>query len=217
MDVKRRNEKDMKKLMPLAASIALILMASLFASAGSMAYFSDPETSNGNTFTATSLDLNVDYGDINVVKFTVINMRPGNQPKATFTLTNVGAIDGFLDLESIVVTSFENGRLDPEKEAGDITAGNPGKGKGELQDVVNLRLFIDYGGDGWISTGDITFFNGLVNTLPGNFELDEPINFGSTTYITALFDWWSTSNDNLAMTDSMVIDIGFELAQTTGQ
>lgn len=202
----------MKKLMPLAASILLILVAGMFASAGTTAWFSDTETSNGNTFTATSLDLNVDGGNINVVKFTVSNMRPGNQPKATYTLTNVGTLMAYLDLESIGVTDYENVRIDPEIDAGDTT-----DGVGELSSVVNLRLFIDYGGDGWISTGDVVFFNGLVNTLPGNFELDEPINAASTTYITALFDWWSTPNDNQAMTDSLVLDIGFELAQTTGQ
>jgi len=202
----------MKKLMPLAASIALILMASLFATAGSMAYFNDSETSNGSTFTAASLDLNVDGGDINVVKFTVGNMVPGNQPKGTFTLTNVGTTNGFLDLESIVVTDYENVRIEPEISAGDTTPNI-----GELSSVVNLRLFIDYGCDGWISTGDNVFFNGKVNTLPGNFELDEPINAASTLCIVALFDWWSTPNDNLAMTDSMALNIGFELAQTTGQ
>lgn len=202
----------MKKIMPLVASIALILIAGIFASAGTMAWFNDVETSDGNTFTAASLDLNVDGGDINVVKFTVSNMRPGNQPKGTFTLTNVGTINGYLDLENIVVTDYENVRIEPEISAGDTT-----DGVGELSSVVNLRLFIDYGCDGWISTGDIVFFNGKVNTLPGNFELDEPINAASTLCIVALFDWWSTPNDNLAMTDSMVLDIGFELAQTTGQ
>jgi predicted ribosomally synthesized peptide with SipW-like signal peptide len=202
----------MKKLMPLAASIALILMASLFASVGTLAVLSDTETSNGNTFTAASLDLNVDGGDINVVKFTVGNMVPGNQPKAMFTLTNVGTITGYLDLENIVVKDYENLRIEPEISAGDTT-----DGVGELSSVVGCYLFIDYGGDGWFSTGDIVIYNAMTNALPGNFELDEPINAGSTTYITAIFNWWSTPNDNQAMTDSFTLDIAFELAQTAGQ
>lgn len=203
----------MKKLMPLAASIALILMASLFASAGTLALFSDTETSNGNTFTAASLDLNVDGGNINVVKFTVSNMVPGNQPKATYTITNVGPITGYLDLENIVVTDYENVRIEPEISAGDTT-----DGVGELSSVVGCYLFIDYGGDGWFSTGDKVIFNAMTSTLPGNFGLlDEPINAGSTTYITAIFNWWSTPNDNQAMTDSFTLDITFELAQTAAQ
>ncbi|MCD6483058.1 MAG: hypothetical protein J7K83_02190 [Candidatus Aenigmarchaeota archaeon] len=185
--------------------------------AGTFAYFSDTETSNGNTFTATSLDLKIDDGDTNVVKFTVTDMRPGKQPKATWKLTNVGALDGYLDLENIVVTSYENDLVDPEIDAGDITGGDPGQGNGELQDVVNLRLFIDYDHNGWISTGDNVFYDGLVKDLPTNFELDEPINAGADLYIVAIFDWWSTPDDNLAQTDGFDLDIEFELGQTTGQ
>jgi len=201
----------------LLVSLLIVGVVASFMGAGTFAYFSDVETSNGNTFTATSLDLKIDDGDVNVVKFTVDNFRPGNQPKRTYKLTNVGALDGYLDLENIAVTSYENIRIDPEKDAGDITAGNPGMGKGELQDVVNLRLFIDYGNDGWISTGDNVFYNGLVKDLPSTFNLDEPINAGNDLYIVALFDWWSTPNDNLAQTDSFELDIGFELGQTTAQ
>jgi len=139
-------------------------------------------------------------------------MKPGNQPKKSFTLANVGTINGYLDLENIVVTDAENGRLDPEIDAGDTTDGT-----GELQNVVNVRLFIDYGGDGWISSGDDVFYNGLVKDLPGNFELDESINAGSSINIVALFDWWNTPDDNQAQSDSMTLDITFELGQDASQ
>jgi predicted ribosomally synthesized peptide with SipW-like signal peptide len=196
----------------ILVSIAIIALMGSVIGGGTIAYFSDVETSNGNTFTAGTLDLQIDGGDANVVKFTVNNFRPGNQPKQSFVLDNVGSLNGYLDLEAIAVTDYENGRNDPEIDAGDTT-----DGVGELSSVVNLRLFVDYGGDGWISTGDNVFFNGLVNTLPSSFELNEPISAGGTLYIVALFDWWSTPNDNLAQSDSMVIDIGFELGQTAGQ
>jgi len=203
----------MRKIGLLAGMIAIITISAFSAGVGTLAWFSDTEKSKGNTFTAAKLDLNLDGGDSNVVKFNVNCMRPGNQPKGTYTLHNDGTITGYLDLENIVVTDYENGRGDPEKEAGDTTGGDPGKGNGELSQVVNLRLFIDYGGDGWISTGDKVFFNGKVNTLPSSFDLNEPIAAGGTTYIVALFDWWSTPNDNLAQGDSMVIDMTFELQQ----
>jgi len=198
-------------------NILVIVIAMTSIGMGISAYFSDMETSSGNTFTAGTLDLKLDNGDVNVVKFTVNCMRPGNQPKATYKLDNVGCLKGYLDLENINVTSYENGLTDPESDAGDTTGGNPGQGNGELQNVVNLRLFIDYDHNGWISTGDNVFYNGKVKDLPSHFELDEPINAGGTLYIVALFDWWSTPNDNQAQTDSFVLDLGFELAQTTGQ
>jgi len=194
----------------LSSTIVIALM-SMALGLGATAYFSDTETSTGNTFTAGTLDLQVNGDDSNIVAFTVSNMRPGNQPKTTYTLNNIGSLSGYLDLENIVVTDNENGITDPEDDAGDVTPS-----VGELSSVVNLRLFIDLDGNGWIGTGDIVFFNDYVANLPSNFELDEPIAAGGTIYITALLDWWNTPNDNLAQGDSMIIDIEFELGQNTG-
>lgn len=203
----------MKKInFRIMTSLVIIAMMSLALGVGATAWFSDTETSTGNTFTAGTLDLQVDGGDVNVVKFTVTNMRPGNQPKATFTLDNIGSLNGFIDLENIVVTDNENGINDPEAEAGDVTPAI-----GELSSVVGCYLFVDYGGDGWFSTGDKVIYNAMTNGLPGNFELDEPISAGATVYITAIFNWWSTATDNLAQSDSMIIDIEFELGQQTSQ
>lgn len=199
----------MKKI--LMALLGLILVIGLVG-LGVFAYFSDTETSLGNIFTAGTLDLNIDGGNTNVVKFTVGNMRPGNQPKGSYTLANVGTINGFLDLENIVVSSAENGRLDPEIAAGDNT-----DGVGELQNVLGVYLFVDYGKDGWFSVGDKVIYNGLAKDMPTHFELNEPLAAGADVNIQAIINWWSTPNDNQAQSDSMTIDITFELAQTTGQ
>ncbi len=194
-----------------ALTFTLLLVAALGA-IGTGAWFSDTETSNGNTLTAGSLDLKVDGGDDNVVKFTVNNMRPGNQPKASWTLANDGTINGYLDLEDISVTSNENGILDPESAAGDVSAD-----VGELQDIVNLRLFVDTNKDGWISTGEVVFYNGPAGNIAGNYELDELIAAGSDIKIVAIFDWWTTADDNMAMSDDFTLNISFELGQTVGQ
>ena len=204
----------MKKLL---LSVLTIGFVGVVAVGATLAYFSDTETSNGNTFAAGSLDLNVDGGNANVVKFNVTNMRPGNQPKGTYSLSNVGSLNGYLDIENIVLTERENVCLDPELDAGDATCGNPGVGKGELGQVVDLTLFVDYGCTGWYAAGDKTVFSGMFSTLPGNLELDEPLNAGSTLCITAIANWWSTPSDNLAQSDDMTLDMTFELGQTTGQ
>ncbi len=196
-------------------SLSIIAVVAVIAVGATVAYFSDTETSNGNTFTAGTLDLNVDGGNTNVVKFTVDNMRPGNQPKGTYVLANVGSINGYLDLENVFVSDNENSCVEPETEAGDTTCNNPGPGEGELDDVVNLRLFLDYGCDGWISTGDNVFYNGKVKDLPGNFELNEPLNAGSSKCVVALFDWWSTPDDNKAQGDDFTLNMTFELQQRT--
>lgn len=207
----------MLKMKKILISILTIAFAASLSVGATSAYFSDTETSNGNTFTAGTLDLNIDGGNTNVVKFTVNNMRPGNQPKNGFTLANVGSINGYLDMENISISNNENGCVDPEIDAGDTTCDTPGAGQGELQDVVNLTLFIDYGCDGWISTGDVVFYNDYAGNLPGNFELDEPLNAGNTVCVEALFDWWSTTDDDKAQGDDMTLDMTFELGQSKGQ
>lgn len=193
-------------------SLLTIVAVGAIATSATSAYFSDTETSTGNTFAAGTLDLNVDGGNTNVVKFNVSNLKPGSQPSGAYTLANVGSINGYLDLENISIVSAENGILDMEADAGDVTAD-----KGELEDVLNVRLFVDRDGDGWIGAGDTVFYNGKVKDLPTSFDLNEPINAGSSTKVRALFDWWSSANDNLAQGDGFTLDMAFELAQTTGQ
>jgi len=139
-------------------------------------------------------------------------MVPGNQPKGTFTLANTGTVAGYLDLENIVVTNQENDLIEPESSSGDVTSS-----VGELQDVLNLRLFVDLGCDGWISAGDTIFFNGKVGTIASNYEQNVLIPAGGTACITGIYDWWSTPDDNKAMTDSFELDLTFELGQTSGQ
>jgi predicted ribosomally synthesized peptide with SipW-like signal peptide len=204
-----------KKRVILSLSIIVAVAAVVVGATG--AWFSDTETTVGNTFTSATLDLTVDGGNVNVVAFNNYSVKPGSQPKHKFTLNNTGGLAGYLDIENIVVSSDEHICLDPETDAGDATCGNPGLGKGELADVINLRLYIDYGCDGSYSSGDVYFYNGLASGVAGNYELDEPLAAGGQVCIVALLDWWSTPDDSKAMTDTMNLDMEFELAQTTGQ
>lgn len=195
----------------------VIAAVSALAVGSTSAYFSDQVTSQGNTFAAGTLVLNVDGQHSNVVKFNVANLRPGSQPKGTYAIANVGTINGYLDIENVTVTSQENACNAAEVLAGDTTCGNPGVGEGELQDVLNVRLFVDRDGDGWIGASDTVFYNGKVKNLPPSFDLNEPVAAGANTAISAVFDWWSTPSDNLAQGDSFTLDLTFELAQTAGQ
>ena len=201
----------MKKILISLMAIALVIG---LVGAGAFAYFSDTETSTGNAFAAGTLDLTVNGNNgTNTVLFNSTNMKPGSQPKGTYTLNNIGSIAGYIDIENVSFVSNENTLTEPEIEAGDTTSDT-----GELDDVLNVRMFLDYNGDGWISTGDVTFYNGYVKDLPTHFELNEPIPAGTgVDFVTEIYDWWSTSMDNQAQSDSLVINVTFELAQTTGQ
>jgi len=206
----------MKKIL---MSLVMITMVAAVASGATIAQFSDTETSNGNTFTAGTLDLNVDGGNTNVVKYTVSNMRVGSQNIGTWRLKNVGSVNGFLDLHNIAVTSQENGCLDPETEAGDTTCDNPGVGQGELQNQVSLsKLFWDNDCNGWVGAGETTVYDGKVGAIASDYDVSKPLNAGVEQCLTGQFNWWDNgASDNLAQNDSFTLDMTFELGQTAAQ
>ena len=59
-------------------SLVTIVTVAAIATGATVAYFSDTETSNSNTFAAGTLDLKVDnQDDPNIVRVTLNNMKPG--------------------------------------------------------------------------------------------------------------------------------------------
>lgn len=130
------------------------------------AVFSDTETSTGNTFTAGSLDLEVDgENDPLTFTFSAEDMSPGNTYGSCVLVENVGSIDGLLTLEVSDPVSNENGLIEPEEDDGDTVATehdpnsyDANTGDGELWDQVVTRLCLDngpgaYGGNGQCDTG----------------------------------------------------------------
>jgi len=189
---------------------------------GTYSQFSDTEKTE-TSFSAGSLDLRIwrtvwngthwVWAPFNgqQVNFTFSNLRPGNQPRCPIILENIGTIKGYLDISSIVVISEENGLTEPEIEAGDTS-----ENTGELDDVLYLRLWLDYDHDGSISTGDKMIYSGPVKNLPSSFmDLNEPIEHGGgVDFIVELYDWWQHGNiDNQAQTDTLSITFTFLLSQ----
>ena len=82
-------------------SIMAIGIAALFLGAGTFAYFSDTETSGGNTFTAGTIDLTLGGTGATGVSFT--NMAPGDTASATIVVTNDGSLPGWLGAKSSYV------------------------------------------------------------------------------------------------------------------
>jgi predicted ribosomally synthesized peptide with SipW-like signal peptide len=194
----------------LLLSVLFLGITSLVAIGATTAYFSDTEISSANTFTAGTLDLKLDHGDIAVTKFTLAGLRPGNQPRGTYNLMNDGSITGDLSISKIKVLGSENLCTEPELEAGDDCLSVL---TGDLQKVLNLRIFVDNDGSGWISTGDYTAFNGKVVDLPSSLPLNKSLAGGQNVNVVFLFDWWGTSIDNQAQDDSFEMGIEFSLEQ----
>lgn len=131
----------------ILTSIMVIGIVATMLGAGTFAIFSDTETSTGNTFTAGTLDLKVDYGkdDPNVVSYTFENMKPGDKEEVTFHLKNVGTIEDVKAKMHLDVTqNLENGCNEPE-ELVDTTCGDPGDGEGELCGVLLTAIYFNGG------------------------------------------------------------------------
>ena len=200
----------MKKIIPLVASMMMILVVGIFAGTGTMAYFNDTETSTGNTITAGTLDLQIDGVDTNVVKVDIQNWKPSSGPYSyTYELTNIGSINGYLDLATINVADNENGLTEPEDEAGDVTTD-----VGELSTLLKMHMFVDAApSNGYFGVEDTTIYTGYMNGIASAYDQNIPLAAGQTVYITFQVGWWLGGNDNLAQSDSVVFDITFRLDQ----
>ena len=197
----------------ILASTIMVLALSMVMTSATQAYFSDTETSNGNTFTAGTLDLKINGGDVNVSR-TESNLVPvHSQPNFTWVLKNDGSIPGYLNLKNISVASGENGCNDPETAAGDTTCATPGATEGELAGVLNYRLMLDTNCNGWFEAGDQILYQGAASGMASQYTPNKQINPGQQVCVNSLINWWTTADDNKAQGDSMTTNFGFELMQ----
>ena len=184
----------MKKVL---ISLSIIAAAAAIIIGGTTAFFSDTETSIGNTFTAGAIDLKVDS-----------NASYNGQSVA-------GSTWALKDLANL-----ENGQTEPEALV-DITTGT---NEGELQNALVMTIWRDDGaGIGGIAGDNIQ--NGTEQTLafghPVNGVL--PV-YDSTTGTGALVGGtigylgvkWELplATDNEVQTDSLTGDISFNVVQS---
>ena len=201
----------MKRILVSLMTMALV---SALVGGGIYAYFNDTETSTGNTFTAGTLDLNLDGGNTNVVKFTVDDVKPGDSSGGTWTVANVGNIPGYLDLESIGVSEAIGTTTEPEL-ADEVP---PGTDTAQLGNYLMVHIFIDANNNGSWDMGETDIFGtdaapAAISGIAGSYALDLSLTAsGGTNYITLL---WSvgTTVDNRIQGDSVTLDITFELQQ----
>ena len=194
----------MKKILMSLMAIALVVG---LVGAGTMAYFSDSETSTGNTFTAGTLDLNVGGENPNISPdFTLGTLAPGDSGTITYTLNNVGSIDGYLDLQGIGVVDTEG--TNPESETGDIT--EPGELSGNIYVTVTL--------------GTSGLYTGLLSGIASDYDANVALAASGTTTLTIA---WVVDKDNVAplgadvgndiQGDVATVGLTIELVQTAGQ
>jgi len=205
----------MKKIL---LSILTIGLVSSVAFGATQALYSDTETAKGNTFTAGTLNLQVGDNDPYTEHITIQDIKPSpgypNQVWVgpVYTLQNIGSLPGKLSIEFVNVVNKENGRNEPEIEAGDVYTDGPLGGElGEYLQLVNMTVKIGTGTWtellGWPrpsvnDTNNKTFEVGLLGA-------------GETAKLD--LDWWlpDNPNNNIVQSDSVEFDIIFHLDQVT--
>jgi len=197
-------------MLRIAKSLLTIAAVAAIATGATGAYFSDAETSNGNSFISGTLDLNLDGGNTNVVKFNVSNMKPGNDLIGTWEIKNVGTIPGYVDLKNIAIVNAGGVFTDAENDAGDAA------NAGNLGSLLSLTLFVDNNGNGSPDVGDIAIYTGTPDGIASAYNQNILLAADATSHITALVDWSAHAGtlDNTGQGDTMNLNMTFELGQT---
>lgn len=207
----------MKGMTKIVGNLIISAIAIMLIGTGINAYFSDMESGYGNTFSAGTLDLTVDGGNANVVKWSVSNLAPGSQINCgygIYKLKNVGSLAGYLDLENCSVTEGGGTYTEPEGSSGDPT------NQGNLSMLMDIQyLFIDVDKNGWWSTGDVNMYSGKPKNFPSSVDLNYKLNPGQEINVVLIMNWFSHAGteDNKGQGDTMTLNVGFELGQTTAQ
>lgn len=200
----------------IIASIAMLVFVGAAIAASTGAFFSDTETSTGNTFTAGDVDLTItdldhsyngnpanapEYSE-NGFTFSLSDLKPLDNGEVEYDLGN-GSNEVYLCAAVAETGNNDNSINEPEGDAGDVT---DGAGNGELGQFLSFN------------------FNGTTGTLNGQWQSLGVISGGGATS-SAIGYCFGTYNGNaceldpnatynLAQTDSLTADVQFYAVQT---
>jgi predicted ribosomally synthesized peptide with SipW-like signal peptide len=212
----------------ILASMLIVAVVSTLLGAGTVAYFSDRETSKGNTFTVStkSPDLIVwwpvppynvpttryddEIGKPLPTLFNIDDLQPGDSGETICHVNNIGDVDGILYFNIINVDNKENTCIDPEQKAGD----DPTSTKGELGEYLLITVL--YGDE---KPGSIYYT--AIDDVPLNNLEDNPQLLGELVHEgpgrdgkDIIIQWrLPTSTTNIVQSDTVTFDIVFILNQ----
>jgi predicted ribosomally synthesized peptide with SipW-like signal peptide len=146
-------------------SLCVIGAVAAIAVGGTIAFFSDTETSTGNTFTAGAIDLSLgssftsasngnsafalDPNNNGKALYNFTDLKPGDMGGGSFNL-QVTSNDAYVCAKSLITATPENVRNYPELNAGDNTYG---ANEGELQNYLKFATFDDDNENGVYDAG----------------------------------------------------------------
>jgi predicted ribosomally synthesized peptide with SipW-like signal peptide len=195
--------------------------ASAAAGAGTVALFSDEETSTNNTVQAGTLDLTVNGSGSNAV-IDVTNAVPDGSGRDSTTLRNAGTLPGYLTFGITGFRTPENGVNEPEADARQESdpegSSSGGSHTGELAQNLELRISLVDGDTEQYLVGDDDEFVLASNLLlgsyadaVGNLELSP----GESVEFLTEYQLYNAGNE--IQSDSVEIEAAFALTQQAGQ
>jgi predicted ribosomally synthesized peptide with SipW-like signal peptide len=206
-------------------SVMVIALVGALIGGGIYAFFSDVETSAGNTFTTGTLNLKVGDDDPCTETIDISPLKPSDTGNAGTWLTkNDGSITGNLTVAIGTITNNENGVMEPE--TGDT--GEPG----ELGANLTVAFWMDADKSGGWTSGDYSLdsdSNKVLwaggSTLPSGayatLDSYDSITWTDVQNVAATTDAGNfcieyglpSGTGNIVQSDSAVFDITFTLNQ----
>lgn len=180
---------SLRKILLSALSVGVIALVAIVAT---QAFFSDSETSVGNTFVAGDIDLQIDntsyaldcnipgsqtctgalvasqnttweLRDLTVERFfDFVDLKPGDYGEDTISV-RVGSNDAWMCAAARLTDDSDQTCTEPE-DADDPNCAEPGPGLGELDEGLNFAFWID-DGDNVFEVGEETFLDGPLSGL----------------------------------------------------
>ena len=204
----------MKKIIGL--SLAALLIIGIIGGA-TFAYFSDTESSTGNTLSAGTLDLNIDGGDIAVTTFNVSAVAPGDSGSGSSILSNAGSMAGELDILTSAINN--TGAASGSTEYGDDS--------GDLGASAHIAMYLDIDQSGDWNAGDVGLMSdGTTYAFPTALDYDIINNYDTETWDAVVASMAPAAADNIVVNwdvpttavnniqgDSVSFDITFVLEQ----
>jgi len=179
----------MKKILGLTVA-ALLVMG--LVGGGTWAYFSDPEASTGNVFTAGTLNMipltegtstasySVTPGGDGINGFVTFSaLEPGDTGSITWVLYNDSTVPGNLTVAS-TFTFDDNGDNEPELAVSDPHA-NDGGADGDLDEFVGVKLEYGIGADQTAAEAAFGYLVGAAGYYTAFSELEAALDAETQT------------------------------------
>ena len=182
------------------------------------AYFTDTEISPTNTFAAGTLELSTD-GTYTTMPIEVTNIKPGDTGTGVIRLENSGTMTGEIQAATInMVEDNENDCNSPEALV-DASCGDPGVGEGELDEYLEIILWVDANDDDLLSTSTEVYFVSSGSLDINNGTTTPPssaLNLTAGQNVDVKLLWQADPNHlggNIFQSDSTAFSITFDFRQ----